>query len=1058
MPTPRAYEDNYDATARDTKVLVPDTKPFLLGKDINALQTIQDTKRQGVADALFQDGNLVAGGAIAVDATTGDVTLGLAQVYIRGLVHAVVAASFTIPVDRVVAVGVRLVTDTQGFETRPGLLGTIAGSSAQAEPGADRETQLATWGWDGDGAAGDFFPVYSVDNGVVVSQDPPPQISGVSEALARYDREANGHYVVTGWRVDPLGLTGNDQIFSVSEGTANIFGYKRDRFTSARLTILEEPDLRAVAGETHVFADGGSGSFVIPPRNLPLSSVDQVSIKSEVSETISRGAASGTTDALGQSSVTEIVSVVQGGTTYVATTDFVLTGDVIDWSPAGAEPAPGSTFDITYRYRHNVAADSWDATSITVSGAVTGTDVIVDYTWKLPRIDTIATKRDGTVFYQKGISSALSPAPARLPADTIRIADVTNNWGQTPDVRNVAVHAVHYSTIEDMRDLIFDLFDLTAQNKLLTDIAAREPTTKRGQFVDALHDDDLRDAGIAQTGAVVDRSLRLPIDPTIVNVSLASAQLLPFTQEVVLEQLLETGSMLINPYQAFDPMPARASLDPATDIWTQTITQWASNATRMIVNGFGDRSWRTTQQRMELLRSSTAVAQFLRQISVSFVIEGFGANEALTKVTFDGIDVTPAAVTADANGQVTGSFAIPANVLAGTKEVLFTGVTPNGSTATAAFVGSGTITTQVLRQVTTVSVNRWQQDQQNDNNQGTTSDPLAQTFTLREGRHLTGLDLKFTAVGSAANLVVIQIREVVNGIPTSTVVAEGILPGASILTDGSFTAIDFTAPVFIPEGVEHALVIMTDDAAHAVAIAEIGEFDQALGWVTAQPYTTGVLLSSSNASTWTPHQGTDLTFRLRGARFSATQTTIDLGTHPVTDMTDFIAALGVEAPSADTEVEVVLTRADATTVSAAPGRTVSFAEKITENVSVAAVLRGSVIHSPTLYPAAQLIFGAQADAGDYASRAIPCGLNTRVSVTFDCLLPGASGVTPTFGATATPTAMVLNNTTLLGDGWEERTYLIADFDNNEGRLFIGLAGSPKDRPQVKAIRAAALAV
>lgn len=1053
MPTGRTYENNFNLVARDTCIQVPANKPFLLGKDVNALQTIQDTARRGIGDALFQDGNLVAGGSISVDAVTGDVILDAALVYIGGLVHAVAAATFTIPVDRIVAVGIRIVTDTVGHETRPDLLGSVAGSSAQGEPGADRQTQLASWGWDQDGQPGDFFPVYSVDHGVVITQDAPPQISGVSEALARYDREANGHYVVTGWRVDPLGLTGTDQIFSVSEGTANIFGYKRDRFTSLRLTIPEEPDLRAHAGETHVFADAGSGTYVITPRHLPLSSVDQVSIKTEiVDEQISRGAAAGTTDALAQSSVTEIVSVVQGATTYVETTDYVLNGDEIDWSPGGVEPATGSTFDITYRYRHNVAPDAWDAATITVSGAVTGTDVIIDTTWKLPRIDTIAARRDGTVFYQKGISSAVQATPAQLPADAIRIADINNNWGLVPNVANVAIHAVHYSTIEDMQSILFDAIDLIAQNKLTTDIALREPTTKRGLFVDALHDDDLRDAGIAQTAAIVDQSLRLPIDPTIVNVSLAGAQLLPFTQEVILEQLLDTGVMLINPYQAFTPLPPRCVLDPAIYIWTETVTQWASRATATIINGFGDQSWSTASQRIERLRSSTAVAQFLRQIAVAFTIEGFGPNEALTEVLFDGIDVTPAGVTADANGQVVSSFNIPANVLAGTKEVVLSGT---ASVARDAFVGSGTITTEVMRQVTTVTVNRWQQQQDNnDNDQG--SDPLAQTFTLRDGRHLTGLDLKFTAVGDVSNMVVVQIREVVNGVPTSTVIAEGILPGANILTDGSFTGVDFTAPAFIPADVEHALVLMTDDAVHEVAIGEIGKFDQTLGWVTAQPYTTGVLLSSANASTWTPHQGADLTFKLRAARFTATETVIDLGTHAVTDMTDFIAGLGIEAPSADTEVEVVLTRADATTVSAAPGRTVSFTEKVTENVDVKAVLRGSDIHSPTLYPAAQLIFGAQQDSGDYASRAIPCGTDTRVSVTFDQLTPGASSATPTFGDGGAPTAMTLDNTTLLGDGWEERTYLIADFDDAEGRLFIDLAGSPKDRPQVKNIRAAAL--
>ncbi|MFP3030850.1 MAG: hypothetical protein ACEY3M_06775, partial [Wolbachia sp.] len=39
----------------------------------------------------------------------------------------------------------------------------------------------------------------------------------------------------------------------------------------------------------------------------------------------------------------------------------------------------------------------------------------------------------------------------------------------------------------------------------------------------------------------------------------------------------------------------------------------------------------------------------------------------------------------------------------------------------------------------------------------------------------------------------------------------------------------------------------------------------------------GVLLSSSNASTWTPHQNLDLTFRLLAAKFSEVSHVVDLG-------------------------------------------------------------------------------------------------------------------------------------------------------------------------------------
>lgn len=53
---------------------------------------------------------------------------------------------------------------------------------------------------------------------------------------------------------------------------------------------------------------------------------------------------------------------------------------------------------------------------------------------------------------------------------------------------------------------------------------------------------------------------------------------------------------------------------------------------------------------------------------------------------------------------------------------------------------------------------------------------------------------------------------------------------------------------------EYAVVVLCDDATTALYVAELGKQDPTRGYVTSQPYQVGVLLSSSNASTWTAHQ------------------------------------------------------------------------------------------------------------------------------------------------------------------------------------------------------------
>jgi hypothetical protein len=58
----------------------------------------------------------------------------------------------------------------------------------------------------------------------------------------------------------------------------------------------------------------------------------------------------GSTDALSHSGVNRVLQIgdIPGSSKYVEGVDFVLSGDLIDWSPGGAEPAAGADYYITY--------------------------------------------------------------------------------------------------------------------------------------------------------------------------------------------------------------------------------------------------------------------------------------------------------------------------------------------------------------------------------------------------------------------------------------------------------------------------------------------------------------------------------------------------------------------------------------------------------------------------------------------------------------------------------------------------------------------------------------
>lgn len=1022
----------------------------LQSRELNEIQTTLIHRLQGVADALLKDGDIVSGANLQIDADTGLVTLEAGRVYLRGAVREVPAATFTVPTSGRIAVGVRFTTRTVTELEDPALREPAVGVRNYQEPGAGRLQETLAWGWEGagtsDGQPGDFHAVYALDNGLLENRRQPPVLDGVIASLARYDYDANGHYVTEGLGVRFLSTDAQEHIFSVAEGRANIDGFKVERSQSQRLRLPIDPDLQRVSSEPQVFNDSGDGSMIVTINRPPLAQVLDIKVTQAKTETVIHGAFTGSRDVLTEPTVVAVLEVKQGGTTYAQGTDYKVVGDEIDWSPGGAEPAPGSSYQVTYQYIASITPTALTDTGFKVTGVVQGSTMYIDYQWKRPRVDVLALTADGQVERIKGISQVRNPVAPSVPASRLALAEIAYDWrsGSEPVVRNVAIRTIKVSELTAMQRQIADLYDLMALERLRVDANIREPAAKKGLFVDNFLDDDLRDQGAAQTGAVVAGVLMLPITASAQHAKDNGNALitLDYTLTPVIEQLARTGAMKINPYQAFEPVPARVTLNPAVDQFTVTNTTWASDVTERLITGSGVLEQVVETRRSEqVLVSSSEEAQFLRSLQVAYTVMGFGPNEALAQLRFDGIGISqPAGTAANASGLLTGSFQIPQAIPAGAKLVEFLGA--GGSYGSATYVGRGQIVTETRRRILTTVVRRW--------------DPLAQTFTLPERRTIGGLELWFTTKGGSAP-VIVQIRETQVGMPTTTVLTEGRLAASDIKTDGNPTRITLD-PVALEANREYAIVVLTDDANHAVSVAELGKFDPRTGWVTAQPYQIGVLLSSSNGITWTPHQTQDLTFRLLGCRFTQASKTVSLGQYTVTNLSDVMALAGVERPAAGTDVQFLATDAQGRIYTLSEDQGLALSEKLSGNLAVSAKLTGTETASPILYPGTQLVFGTLEAAGDYLSRAIPAAATFNVAVTFDALTPGTSSVTvqAESGTSGSFQALSLSSGVEVGNGWVERTYkassLVGVGADRTTRVKLALSGTPQHRPFVRNLR------
>lgn len=1025
----------------------------LQSAELNESQSILSDRITKIANALFQDGAIISGGSVQIDPQTGYVVLQPGSLYVLGAVRTVGEGTFTVPTTGGCQLGVRLTTSTVTELEDASLRDPAQGTRNFQEPGAGRTKRTLEWGWSGDGGTGDFYGVYDVLNGALVTIEPPPVLDAAKKLVAQYDRDANGSYIVSGLRVTSLNkdATNSNYVFTASEGIANVWGSKINKPTATGLSFPIDPDLQTIDNEPKVSA--GPTSQTLNVNRFPLSTINDVVITKEKTVTLTHGSFNGALDQLPDTSVLSIQSVSQGGTTFSAGTDYNLTADQVDWSPSGAEPAPGSTYDVTYRFLTSTTATNIDPDTgaFDIVDAVASTLVLVDYSWKMPRIDVIALDSDGFFHRVKGVSTAFNPVCPAVPYNELLIAEYYQNWNSVdkPRVDNSGTKVVSVREQRQMKKAIAELYGLVATERLERDISSREPTAKFGVFADPLLDGDLRDAGVAQDAVIVNQELQLAINGAPVRAAQNNSthQLLPFQDVELVTQELATGFMAVNPYGNFDAVPADVTLDPAVDLWIIT-EENTTFSTRSFTIGSGDQSSSSTATVVELASEVETSIANLRQTTVDFTIEGFDDGEALSSITFDGINLGNNGEVANAQGEVTGQFTVPADIPSGSKEVSFLG--NQGNFGSATYTGQGTLVEREWNSITTTTTWRWWSPPPPPRGW----DPLAQSFVLPEGRHITAVDLQFAVKGLDSNDVTIDIVEGDNGFPGRLPITRTRIKGADITTSGYVRA-TFDFPIYLEGGQEYFMVIMTDDPDHALRIAELGKFDSASQeFVTQQPYTVGVLLSSSNASSWTVHNDKDLTFKLLGAEFTSTTATVNLGSITVSNMTDLLVTAPVDIPATSSRITFKYTRSTGEEFLLAPDQSIKLDAAVSDTMQVQAILTGSSTESPTLHPGVLSIPATLDTAGTYVGRQFDLtNGGSTIRVIFEAQLPGGAGVVPQYDNGGFQ-SMQLASSTPVGEGFVEFVFedtgIVA---LTATRVKLNLTGTAAGRPIVRNIRA-----
>ncbi|WMN59285.1 DUF4815 domain-containing protein [Pseudoalteromonas xiamenensis] len=621
----------------------------LQSRELNDLQLQVQHQVKGIADVMFKEGDVVSGGAVAVNRTDKLAKVADGKVYLRGAVRDIPSRTVQLTLGDSEVIGVWLSENIVTELDDPELRDPAINAHNYDEPGAARLQLIGRWGHSEEaptnGSA--FYPVHRLEKGVVLIKQ-PPQLDSVSQALARYDRESNGgSYLVSGMALSYRGLRDGMQHFSLQEGKAHLHGFEIAFNTARPIEFPHDPDIAQVNEEPKSFVANEHGEMRIDLDFSPVSEVAQINATVQRKVQHTRGQIQGSVDLLIDNAVIDVLSVTQGDTVYQKGIDFLFVRNHISWQLGGNEPASGSSYDVEYTFRKQLTVEHDEQgfvlkQQISPSESIVANSLVtVHYSWFMPRKDLVVLTPSGQIERLKGLSVKESPVAPSVPNGHLPLAVVTQSFTQAaPEIRNVAIQAVTMADMALMQSQITDLYQLLAIERLRNDANAQDPSSKYGVFVDPFLDDDMRDQGLTQTAAVIDGELQLPMNISVETFGNLSAPItLPYELEDVLLQDRQTGNMKINPYQAFAPIPAKVSLTPSVDHWTETSQKWSSPITARFTRGSGRVQRIIEEVRTERVGTTTRAAEYLRSRDIAFRVEGFGAGEVLSALIFDGVDI-----------------------------------------------------------------------------------------------------------------------------------------------------------------------------------------------------------------------------------------------------------------------------------------------------------------------------------------------------------------------------------------------------------------------------------
>jgi hypothetical protein len=554
---------------------------------------------------------------------------------------------------------------------------------------------------------------------------------------------------------------------------------------------------------------------------------------------------------------------------------------------------------------------------------VDGSTIQTTYDFYLARADTITLDASGTFHVIQGQPDRVDVATAPPSTDPL-VLQIGNTFlfpnSSTGNAFNNGVFRLSMADLQKIKTRIENVeYNQTIEALENQQISTEDPLQLRGVFAEPCVDFSRLDTNLSSIAmSFEDASMTLRIDqpssqmfsPTFLGSSAATSWgriiTAPYTEFAEIKQPLASETYNVNPYAVYNKMGV-LKISPQADKWidqtqiivnnvkkeTINVNMWWNHGKTMAqtnpqlaqIQLDGNQHWNmgnTWTQDSLIGRTGTitnvahtirdTAIEFMRSKTITFTASNLSPNSTNLVLSFAGVvvPITPTgstvagsvtgSVNANASGVATGTFQIPANVRCGTVEVILQNANDSAQTT---YVAQGTLRTDtevITKTYVTINLH----------------DPLAESFTFQDDRVVTSFDLYFASKDSTNN-VIVQVRGMADGgYPSQTVYAERILTPSQINVSSDASAktnVKLDDPLMAKAGQTYVLVIITDSTQYTMYTATLGH--KQIGnnkVITTQPYTTGVLFTSSNGQTWTAEQATDLKFTVYTARFNPTAT------------------------------------------------------------------------------------------------------------------------------------------------------------------------------------------